>query len=177
MTGILSTLGRNKQKKDPMRESAALTTVYLLEQNRKFKVFMRQKVEELETRVAAQQARLATRAEAEELMSILGKFFMNHTKAELLELAVENRFQLGPCNNAKDVLQYPQLIARDFWKEIEHPELGTSIAYPRQFVESSEEDCSTRFRAPLIGEHNKEVYSSIGLSGEEIILMEQAGII
>jgi hypothetical protein len=66
MTGILSTLGRNKQKKDPMRESAALTTVYLLEQNRKFEVFMRQKVEELETRVAAQQARLATKEEAEE---------------------------------------------------------------------------------------------------------------
>jgi hypothetical protein len=49
-----------------MRESAALTTVYLLEQNQKFEQFMRQKVDELESRVAAQQARLSTREEVEE---------------------------------------------------------------------------------------------------------------
>jgi hypothetical protein len=49
-----------------MRESAALTTVYLLEQNRRFEQFMRQKVDELEVRVAAQQARLSTQEEAEE---------------------------------------------------------------------------------------------------------------
>ena len=61
MAGILSALGRGNQKKDPMRESAALTTVYLLEQNQKFEQFMRQKVDELESRVAAQQARLSTR--------------------------------------------------------------------------------------------------------------------
>ena len=30
MAGFLSSLGRGNQKKDPMRESAALTTVYLL---------------------------------------------------------------------------------------------------------------------------------------------------
>lgn len=66
MAGILSALGRGNQKKDPMRESAALTTVYLLEQNQKFEQFMRQKVDELESRVAAQQARLSTRAEVEE---------------------------------------------------------------------------------------------------------------
>jgi hypothetical protein len=66
MAGILSALGRGNQKKDPMRESAALTTVYLLEQNQKFEQFMRQKVDELESRVAAQQARLSTREEVEE---------------------------------------------------------------------------------------------------------------
>lgn len=66
MAGLLSAFGRGKQKKDPMRESAALTTVYLLEQNQKFEQFMRQKVDELESRVAAQQARLSTREEAEE---------------------------------------------------------------------------------------------------------------
>ena len=66
MAGILSALGRGNQKKDPMRESAALTTVYLLEQNQKFEQFMRQKVDDLESRVAAQQARLSTRAEVEE---------------------------------------------------------------------------------------------------------------
>ena len=66
MAGLLSALGRGNQQKDPMRESAALTTVYLLEQNQKFEQYMRQKVDELESRVAAQQARLSSRAEVEE---------------------------------------------------------------------------------------------------------------
>jgi hypothetical protein len=66
MASLLASLGRSGGKKDPMRESAALTTVYLLEQNQKFERFMQQKVDELESRVAAQQARLSTRAETEE---------------------------------------------------------------------------------------------------------------
>lgn len=87
MAGILSALGRGNQKKDPMRESAALTTVYLLEQNQKFEQFMRQKVDELESRVAAQQARLSTREEVEEreLWAALESFEAHpeeHTAAE-----------------------------------------------------------------------------------------------
>ena len=44
---------------DAIRQSTSLTMAYLLEQNRKFEAYMRGKVEELEARVAAQQARLA----------------------------------------------------------------------------------------------------------------------
>ncbi|MCP4290076.1 MAG: hypothetical protein GY792_37635, partial [Gammaproteobacteria bacterium] len=51
---------------DPMRESAAMTTVYLLEWNQKFEQFLRVKVGELEARVAAQQARLSTKEEEAE---------------------------------------------------------------------------------------------------------------
>jgi hypothetical protein len=66
MTGILAAFSRGRQKKDPIRESSALTTIYLLEQNQKFEQFMRQKMDELDSRVAAQQARLSTREETEE---------------------------------------------------------------------------------------------------------------
>ena len=48
---------------DAIRQSTSLTMAYLLAQNRKFERYMRQKVEELEARVAAQQARLAAREE------------------------------------------------------------------------------------------------------------------
>ena len=77
----------------------------------------------------------------------------------------------------QDLLNDEYLKARNFWVEIEHPELGTSITYPREFVQSSEKDCSTRFRAPLIGEHNEEIYSEIGLSKQDLIVLKQAGII
>ncbi len=64
MAGLFS-LGRPTNS-DPMRESAAMTTVYLLEWNQKFEQFLRVKVGELEARVAAQQARLSTKEEAAE---------------------------------------------------------------------------------------------------------------
>ena len=91
--------------------------------------------------------------------------------------AVPRRISIGPLSSMHDLLTDDCLKARSFWMEIEHPELGTSITYPREFVKSSEVDCSTRFRAPLIGEHNTEVYSEIGLSRQDLILLEQAGII
>jgi crotonobetainyl-CoA:carnitine CoA-transferase CaiB-like acyl-CoA transferase len=77
----------------------------------------------------------------------------------------------------QDLLEDRGLAGRDFWKEIEHPELGTSLPYPRQFMYSSNQDISTRFRAPLIGEHNNEIYKDIGLSGEDMVRLKEGGII
>ena len=56
-------------------------------------------------------------------------------------------------------------------------ELNTKIIYPREFVKSSEKVCTTRFRAPLIGEHNEEIYSEIGLSQRDLVTLKQARII
>ncbi len=107
----------------------------------------------------------------------IGEFFKTHTSKELMDGAVPRQVSIGPLSSMKDLLNDEGLNGRDFWKEIEHPELGANLLYPRRFVQSSEEDYSTRFRAPLIGEHNEEVYSSIGLSREEIITLKQAGVI
>ncbi|MGD1117912.1 MAG: CoA transferase [Dehalococcoidales bacterium] len=105
-----------------------------------------------------------TREQADKLMDSLGKFFMNHTKDELLKLAIANRFQLGPCNNAADVLKHPSLEARKFWKKIDHPELGTSLIYPGGAVVSSEKYIGPYRRAPRIGEHNAEILKTLNTS-------------
>jgi benzylsuccinate CoA-transferase BbsF subunit len=93
-------------------------------------------------------------------MDSLGKFFMNHTKDELLKLAVENRFQLGPCNNAADVLKHPQLEARKFWQEIDYPDIGR-LKYPGGAVMSTQGYIGPRKRAPRIGEHNDEILKNL----------------
>ncbi len=102
-----------------------------------------------------------TLEQAGKLMDTLGKFFRNHTKAELLDLAIENRFQLGPCNNAADILAHPQLAARRFWKEIEHPELGRNLKYPGGAVMTTQGYVGPRQRAPHIGEHNDEIIKNL----------------
>jgi len=118
-----------------------------------------------------------SRAQADELMDVLGKFFLNHTKDELLKLAVANRFQLGPCNNVEDILKHPQLEERGFWKDIEHPDLGTSFKFPGGAVMTTQGPVGPKRRAPRIGEHNAEIYGELGLSDARQAELRAQGVI
>ena len=115
----------------------------------------------------------------QEIIDNLGKptakFFMAHTKAELLEGAVKHNIILFPVSTTADMLESAQLAARGFWVELEHPELGTSITYPGAFAHASEAPPRVSRRAPLIGEHNQEVYEQeLGFSTEELLRLRQA---
>jgi benzylsuccinate CoA-transferase BbsE subunit len=117
-------------------------------------------------------------ADVKEVIEILSQFFKKHTKMELHDGALERRIQLTPLLTPRDQLQFPQLLARDFWREVAHPELGTKITYPGGFVKSSESECGIRRRAPLIGEHNDEIYQKeLGRSQEEMVAMKQRRVI
>jgi crotonobetainyl-CoA:carnitine CoA-transferase CaiB-like acyl-CoA transferase len=118
-----------------------------------------------------------TGEEIRQIEQPVGEFFLKHTAKELLDGAVRRGVSLGPLSSMSDLLNDDCLKARHFWTDVAHPELGTSITYPKEFVRSSEVDCSTKFRAPLIGEHNVTVYSELGLSRQDIIALKQAGVI
>jgi crotonobetainyl-CoA:carnitine CoA-transferase CaiB-like acyl-CoA transferase len=107
----------------------------------------------------------------------IAKFFQAHTKQEIARGAAERSISICPLSSMADLLKDSQLESRNFWVEIAHPELDTKITYPREFVKSSEANCATRFRAPLIGEHNQEIYSQIGLSKKELASLKKDGII
>jgi crotonobetainyl-CoA:carnitine CoA-transferase CaiB-like acyl-CoA transferase len=107
-----------------------------------------------------------------------GKFFKAHTKAELYEGAIERHIMLYPVSTPKDIVESPQLAARDFWQRVEHPELNDAISYPGAFAKSSEVSFGIRRRAPLIGEHNEEIYEQeMGLTKDEIAILKQAKVI
>lgn len=108
----------------------------------------------------------------------IGEFFLSHTRAELYEGAVKRRVLLYPALGMQDLLQYEQLRSRDFWVKVEHPELGESITYPGAFAKIKSAPLKAPKRAPLIGEHNEDVYlKELGLSREEYLLLQQAGVI
>lgn len=107
-----------------------------------------------------------------------GRFFLTHTKAELYEEAVKRGIMLFPLNTIGDLLPDPQLSARDFWEEIPHPELGASLVYPGAPFKSDEAPWGVRRRAPLIGEHNHEIYEGeLGFTGEELLLLKKGNIV
>ena len=116
--------------------------------------------------------------EVERIHGYFGRFFKTKTKAELHQEALKRRILIQPVCNLTDILEHPQLKARDYWQELEHPELGTTISYPGRSCLSSEFSCKLWRRAPLIGEHNREIYQDeLGLSEEKVITLKQAGII
>jgi crotonobetainyl-CoA:carnitine CoA-transferase CaiB-like acyl-CoA transferase len=106
------------------------------------------------------------------------KLFTAHTKTEILEGALKHNAQVYPIATTADIAENPQLAARGFWVELEHPELGTTITYPGPFANTTEAIPKVSRRAPLIGEHNQEIYEKeLGFSKEKIVMLKQAKVI
>lgn len=106
------------------------------------------------------------------------KFFMSHTRAQLLRGALEHRAQLYPVATVSDIFESDQLAARDYWVRLEHPELQDSLTYPGAFTRSTAAPPTVTRRAPLIGEHNIEVYErELGIPRDKLLILKQAGVI
>lgn len=119
----------------------------------------------------------ATQELIDKISKPIAEFFLTRTKKEALDAAMTRNISICPLMDNRDLLQDPNLAARNFWMPIEHPELQATIPYPKQFVRSSENETETRSRAPLIGEHNIEVYGELGLSKDRIEELKQAGVL
>jgi crotonobetainyl-CoA:carnitine CoA-transferase CaiB-like acyl-CoA transferase len=104
-------------------------------------------------------------------------FFLARTRKEVQAAAADRNISMYCLSSMEDLVNDRHLRDRNFWIDIEHPELGVKLPYPRQFAEMSEQSLRTRFRAPLIGEHNSEVYGTIGLSPHDLVILKQAGVI
>jgi benzylsuccinate CoA-transferase BbsE subunit len=108
----------------------------------------------------------------------VGKFFQRHTREELWEGGITRRVMVYPVNDAEGVLKDPQLRERGFWVQIEHPNLEEVITYPGPFIRTAGDLCQVRGRAPLIGEHNEEIYiQELGLSNDDLAEMKAEKVI
>ena len=92
--------------------------------------------------------------ELDRLTDLISKFLATKTKAELAEAAIERGLLIAPVNTLSDVLDSPQLMARDYWEEVE------GICHPGAMVKASKTPLPTLPRAPDIGEHTAAVRST-----------------
>jgi crotonobetainyl-CoA:carnitine CoA-transferase CaiB-like acyl-CoA transferase len=78
--------------------------------------------------------------------------------------------------DAADLVASPQYRSRGFFAGVNHPRTGT-VLYPGiPFILGG--DRPTGGRAPLLGEHNLEVYTTLlGLSAAEIAGLRERGVI
>lgn len=104
-------------------------------------------------------------------------FFMTMGKEELMDQAQRNGFEVGAIYTAQDLLQDPQLQARQFFVDVEHDELGRSLTYTGGPYRHSATPWSVRRRPPLIGEHNAEILGEeLGLSEADLLTLKRSGV-
>lgn len=116
--------------------------------------------------------------ELRQLVQPLNQLFMAHTKQELFDGATRRVISLFPVRTTKEIVESVQLKARDFWVPLYHEPLDSTILYPGPFTLLSETPVTLRRRAPLIGEHNREIYiGELHLTPEELVTLHGEGVI
>lgn len=97
---------------------------------------------------------------------------------EIVDLLLAAGVPAAPINNIEQVVSDPHIAgAREMFVEVEHPKAGrTKIAGTH--LKLSETKPCVRTPAPLLGQHNNEVYKNLlGLTDEEIAALQQEGLI
>lgn len=121
---------------------------------------------------------VVSQQDVDDVTGCFQSLFMAHTKAEIWEAAQKRKIMLYPVFAVKDLIGFPQLSIRNFWEKVEHPELGKTFTYPGAFTKLAEGSCGIRLRAPLIGEHNHDIYvNELGMSTEDLVCLKEAGVI
>jgi len=109
---------------------------------------------------------------------IFTAFLKSRTKGEIYDSAAERRIMITPVQTPRDLVESPQLAALGYFGDVEHPELGVTIKYPGAPYLIPETPWQIHRRAPLIGEHNFEIYEKeLGFTREELAILKQEGII
>ncbi len=112
------------------------------------------------------------------ITEVLAAFCATRPSNELYHGAQRRGMVWAPVRSPDEVLQDEHLQARDFFLAVEHPELGRSFQYAGAPYRFSETPWQIRSRAPLMGEHNEEVFcGELGLAREELAALVHAGVI
>jgi crotonobetainyl-CoA:carnitine CoA-transferase CaiB-like acyl-CoA transferase len=109
---------------------------------------------------------------------VLANFIASLPAEEVYHAAQEHGFTWGAVRTPEAVLEDPHLLDRGFWKQVEHPELGRSFVYPGEVAIYSDSPWRISRRAPLIGEHNAEIFcAELGLSRGELSVLAESRVI
>ena len=113
----------------------------------------------------------------EEFDAVFIPFLLEHTKSEIHAMAREARIAIAPLNTVEDLAKDPHLNERGFFTEVNHPVVGKVIQTGAPF-KMSETPWQIKRPAPLLGQHNEEVYSQmIGYTKEDVLKLHDMGVI
>lgn len=112
------------------------------------------------------------------ITEVTDAFTKSHDKRWVCEEGQKRGIIAIPCNNARDVVENPQLVLRNFFVDVAHPELNDTLKYPGAPYRFAKTPWKIRRRAPLIGEHNREIYGKgLGLTSKQMAQLKEQGVI
>lgn len=107
-----------------------------------------------------------------EIFAIISKAIADKGRYELFHGAQALGFPFGVVQTTAELAECPQLESRDFWTEVDHPVAG-HLRYPGVPFRPSRSTPVSPTPAPLLGEHNREIFE--GLLGHDLAELEREG--
>lgn len=113
---------------------------------------------------------------SEMIQSLILEWALGQDNQEAWRKAQEHRAMAAPINSAADLHVDPHYAYRGFWNRIETDAGLTS--YPASPFTMDNARVSVRRPAPVLGEHNVEIFAGeLGFSREELGKLKQGGVI
>lgn len=112
----------------------------------------------------------------DELFNILQPILKQKTADEWLALFDKNGIPAGPILNVDEILDHPQIQARDMVKELPHAK-GMNVKVTGIPVKLSDTPGSIDSAPPTLGQHTDEVLQDLGYSKKDIDELRKKGVI
>ena len=112
-----------------------------------------------------------------EFEAILIPWLLEKTRDEAFHSAQAHRIPVTPLYTIDELIKDPQLNARSFFTEVDHPVAGRAV-YAGLPFKLPETPVAPQKPAPLLGEHNREVYGEwLGLNDDDLAGLRKRGVI
>ena len=110
------------------------------------------------------------------LTAAIEAFTRTRTKLQLREL-FGGKVPFSPIYNAQEIFTDPHFAVREMLPEVEQPGSARTVAVPGVPVKLSLTPSGVRHRAPLLGEHTREILGNAGVASRRIEALLQAGVV
>jgi CoA:oxalate CoA-transferase len=111
------------------------------------------------------------------LNALLTEWLTNHTEDELYHKGQAAGVPFAKVYTSKSLVDSAHLKTRGFFVDVDHPKTG-KVKYPSAPYKFSETPWQVTRPAPLLGEHNEEIYTRrLGYRREELSKLGAAGVI
>jgi crotonobetainyl-CoA:carnitine CoA-transferase CaiB-like acyl-CoA transferase len=111
-----------------------------------------------------------------ELLPLVRAWTQVRSVGEILQTLDAADVPCAKIQSIEDVVHDPQIIARGMLVEQDHPTAG-KITLPNVPFKFSGFDATIHAPAPLLGQHNAEIASSLGFALQEIEMMQSDGVL
>ena len=118
-----------------------------------------------------------TQEQVDALSAPLRELFLRKPMRELFEESIRRGVMLAPVNDSREIAHSAQLRSRSFFVEVRDAKRGLTYELPARFAQMTRYETDVRFAAPTLGEHDDELWPSIGVSPAELDELRRAGVV